>query len=154
VSATEHMRNVKAVATTKASQDFRHTRSLPLAGLGTITGLVWGSQKVFGADLSGAGTELWAIGALVVVFASACTFLLAAKIQREDEVRLRAMFDPDIQAEALRFTVERVRSFTRRLYRPELFRQTEPRWHNAMPSVNLDADDHNFRDPDDIYRDP
>lgn len=130
--SSEHEHSVEAVesrtaqhtvaAVTKASQDFRRARSLPLAGLGGATATLWGSRETFGTDLSGVGTAAWSVGCAVILLFIALLFMAAKHSQSRDEEVLRNLYDPDVQSEALQKTLESASvfgetMFSRREYR-------------------------------------
>jgi hypothetical protein len=121
----ERMQTNRSVAITKASQDFRNRRALPLAGLGTIVAALWGTRQAFGANLSHVGTVVWAAvsaGIVVIVF---MLLILVRQAQSRGERALRRFYDPDVQADALRslrdeMDSEDVDYFTRRHFRDAL----------------------------------
>jgi hypothetical protein len=101
-SVSERMQANQLVAVTKASQDFRNRRALPLAGLGTLTAALWATRQAFGANLSHIGTAVWAGATVGIILIVVLVFLMTSNAQGRDEVFLRRIYDPDVQAEALR----------------------------------------------------
>jgi hypothetical protein len=100
-TATERMQKSRSVAITKASEDFRHRRALPTAGIGAIAAAIWATRQIFGVNLTHVGTIAWAAGAGSVIIIAIIVLLLMRKAQSNDERALRRLFDPDVQGSAL-----------------------------------------------------
>ena len=113
----------RKAAATKASSDFRHDRSVPLAGLGVIVAAVWGTRLSFGAKLSGVGTTLWSLGAGAIVLGAAICWALAARSQFRDETALRRLYDPEVQERTFDALIERSPQFTRAAFRWRLWKE-------------------------------
>lgn len=92
--------NVKA-ASTEASADFTKVRSLPFAGAGALLASLYGLRTYFGVgDLSlppGLFYPLFSTAAIgILVF-----YLMALHVQKRDNFRLRSLYNPDVQENAL-----------------------------------------------------
>jgi hypothetical protein len=129
VPVAELMQEHRMTSVAQASKDFTRQRTLPLSGIGALAAAVWGSRAAFGADLSHVGTVYWGAGAGTVMLLSAMALLLARQVQREDDWRLRMLYDPDFQADALdlledhrEIPRDEPQAFSRRDYRRALYR--------------------------------
>lgn len=126
-TVTERMQASRSVAITKASQDFRNRRKLPLAGLGAVSAILWGTRQAFGANLSNVGTIVWSAAAGVILLMSIFFLAIVSRIQNSDEDTLRQLYDPDTQAIALEGISSLVRTgvirerFTRNIFRKALW---------------------------------
>jgi hypothetical protein len=144
-SPVERMQTRRHVVATQASQDFTTKRTLPLAGLGVLAAAVWGTRQTFGANLSDIGTTVWALGASFVVIISIVSLLAASRAKDSDIWRLRRLFDPDIQATALRVSGSSGREFSRALYKFNLARiadgRFDPEWDAAAASFRTRPDE-------------
>jgi hypothetical protein len=141
-SAGEQMRSSRTVAVTKASQNFRNRRTLPLTALGAVTAALWATRQAFGANLTHVGTVLWAGVAGGILVLTLFSLIYIWRIQAQDEEVLRRLFDPDVQARALG-PLERA-AFTRLRFRRALWFEATAqsrRTHIVVPYFFR----HNFR---------
>jgi hypothetical protein len=102
----ERMETARAASVTKASQDFRHQRAWPLAGLSALAAAIWGSRQAFGVNLSKVGAIGWGIGAGAVLIVAVVLLGLTQRGQMRDEQVLRRLYDPETQASALESIAE------------------------------------------------
>jgi hypothetical protein len=135
LSVAERMQTARFVAVSKASQDFRNRRALPLATLGTLATALWATRQAFGANLSHVGTLIWALAAGGVVVVAISLFILAYHVQKEDEETLRKLFDPDIQADAVHLLFDMI--FTRQDFREALWYKAAVRNRRAQKFQHL-----------------
>lgn len=92
--------NVKAAAT-QASADFTKTRSLPFAGVGALILSAYGLRTYFNVGDVQIPSELFYPFLGVAVLAIVFGFCLSTAAQRKANFILRALYDPDVQEEAL-----------------------------------------------------
>jgi hypothetical protein len=115
-SAEERMRIARSLSVMRASEDFRNYRVYPLAGVGTLLAFVLGAMQ--------AATAAWNIVILefclgILMILAFLVLFIARIVQGWDEETLFRLFDPDIQAIAIR-RVGLDRSFTRTEFRNSL----------------------------------
>lgn len=99
--AAQRMHKRAVASATKASDDFRKSRSWPIGGLLAFVGAVWATREAFGANFSSIGTSVWAGGALTIVSVGALFWAISARSTKLDEERLRRLYEPSTQEFAL-----------------------------------------------------
>jgi len=97
----KRMQKHAVVAKTKATSDFRKSRSLPLGGLAGLTGAVWGTRETFGVNLTDTGTIVWSLVSLYVISVAVIAWVISARHTRRDERYLRRLYDTSTQGFAL-----------------------------------------------------
>ena len=100
-SAETRMLDRKVASVTAATADFTKGRTFPTAALGTASAVIWATRSDFGADFSGAGTVWWSLVAGATFVASGVLLWFSHREQQRMKSVLRALYDPDVQAEAL-----------------------------------------------------
>ena len=100
-AAERRMLEHRTAAATRASSDFTKSRTLPLTGVAAAAATVWGTRSDFGADVSEIGTLAWTVGAVVVILLSGVFWQASHREQERMKLRVRQLYDPDVQSEAL-----------------------------------------------------
>ena len=138
-AAEELMRARRSLWAAKASQDFRNYRVFPLMGVGALTAIILEAMLAFSvyqppaiittsaervaaaqASMNSAVNNMvTGFGLIVVILLALIVLFITRIVQSLDEETLLRLFDPDIQAIALK-RVGLDRSFTRTEFRDSL----------------------------------
>jgi hypothetical protein len=98
------------VFVTKASKDYTRVRTVPFVVFGAAFVAVWAVRGAFGVDVKNgqiiSSSPIWTIGLVSLLLLLAGLWLVSRREQARDERILRALFDPDVQSDAVALASE------------------------------------------------